>query len=174
MSGFCQKLSTLSLIHDFLALSLKETLLSASELKRVRQMLADAEAAGAAGDPGPGDAMMCWRILRGKRILSTEKFVNDKRSRFRFLGIIVGCTPIDKLFSTFYEAEQYARERTAAMAPVGLLESMVDDKEGILLRTHRALAWYVFDGVSPFTFISSMASNLQSVGQDACRSLRAL
>ena len=159
---------------------MRGTLLTPPELKRIRQQIADAEAgdvAMAAGPnhvPGPADAEQCWRILRGKRTLAAEQFLGDRRTRMRLLGIIVGSAPIDKLFGTFFECEQYAKERTAAQPPVGLLESMVDPS-GILHRVHRELAQYILDTVSsPFVFISSMSARLEVAAREHCRSLRAL
>ena len=131
-------------------------------------------AVGANNVPGPADDQQCWRILKGKRTLAAEQFLGDRRTRIRFLGIIVGSTPIDKLFGTFFECEQFAKERTAVQPPVGLLESMVDPS-GILHRVHRELAQYVLDRASsPFSYISSMSARLDVAAREHCRSLRAL
>ena len=127
---------------------------------RLRKLVQQADAAQPGIDQaGPADAMDCWRILRGRRILKTEQFISNPQTSLHLLGVIVGSVPLDMLFNTFFDAEAYAKERAPTDPIVGLLEAMAD-KEGILHDVHVGLAAPVLEEPSAFDFVEPLCATL--------------
>ena len=177
MSSCCVKLGPLSLVHNILKSGLQETLLNPGELQRLRVMVQKAQADGAAGNANHGfdDAMQCWRLLRGKRTLRMEEFVNDPKTQLHYLGILIGTLPLDRMFNSFFDAEKYARERSPSDADVDMLEAMVAE-DGLLYEVHAALALPVLAeaDASEFSFVQPLCDAIHVEAGVYCRQLRGL
>jgi hypothetical protein len=99
------------LIHGSLPQAFGRTLASAPELKRIRQMIDDGDERIAAMDQeGAIQAdPLAFAILRGKRIVGAASFFQRSDCSFLMLSHMVAAAPVDKLFSTFFEAEAFAK-----------------------------------------------------------------
>ena len=101
----------------------------------------------------PYEDPQAFRVLRGRRILGAADFLNHPDTPFTLLAFLMASQPIDKLFTTLFEAEAYARTEggiadEGRRGQVGLLQSMVAS-DGLLYKTHRMLADTVFEIESP-------------------------
>ena len=139
------------LIHNGLRTAFERTLATKTELERLQQVL-DQYAAQVAGadlnNVVPGTCPQAFRALHGKRIMGVHAWMREPGSYFNLLTFLVASAPIDKLFSTFFECEQFAmtkggRAGLEARGRTGLLQSLVHP-EGILLDVHRMLAQPLF------------------------------
>ena len=143
------------LIHDVLSQAFARSLASRAELARLQQLIADdlaQQAAADAADVQHGDAN-AFRVLRGKRVMDANVLLQHRDTAFVLLGFAVASVPIDKLFHTFFESEQFAktsggRSGNVEREPVGLMQALVS-RTGILRDVHQMLAAPLFAPDSP-------------------------
>ena len=190
LSRVSTKLGLPVLVHGFVKHALKSTLLTPAELSRVRRnvqkgVAADAAAedartaAAAAGLPAPpqnvdhNDTAEAWRILTGKRTLSTNNFMTDPRTPLRFFGILASAIALDVMFASMADAEAWASDRVGVPgAPhVGLLQSLVAD-DGLTAWVHRQLGQLLLASDSVFLFLTDMCDRLNACPKKCCRELR--
>ena len=158
--------------HSVMKHGLGHSLCSASELRKQRRVVQEMEKAVANG-ASANDVTGHYRLVRGKRVLSTHDFVKDPASQCKVLAIVVGTVPLDKLFHTLLDGESYAMERSSRDAPVNLLQRMVsEDGDGILKDVHEQLASPVFDAGSILHSVADVTSGLDADSQAGARSIR--
>ena len=138
------------LIHNGLRTAFERTLATKTELQRLQQVIDtySAQVAGADLNVAPVSSSQSFRALHGKRILGVHAWMREPESYFNLLSFLVASAPIDKLFSTFFECEQFAmtnggRAGLESRGRTGLLQSLVHP-EGVLLDVHRMLAQPLF------------------------------
>ena len=121
---------------------------------------------GAVSDPA------AFRALRGKRIMGVNDWLDNRDSTPTLLSFLVGSVAVDKLFSTFFECEEFAKSRggrrsrdTAAgdddaadagddlRGRTGLLQSLVNET-GILYQVHVMMCEPLFSTKSPLLLLS--------------------
>jgi hypothetical protein len=162
------------LIHGSLSKAFTQTLATNTELARLGALVAGHDEQVAAADAGAvqHDDPQAFRVLRGKRILGAAEFLQHPDTAFSLLAFLVASQPIDKLFSTFFEAEEFARREGGDRAEgrrgkVGLLQSMVAE-DGILHQVHCMLAQPVCQADSPIYLM------LRLVPDDTARTLKGM
>ena len=155
ISNCVSRLTPGVLIHDVLGQAFARSLASQAELARLQQVIADDLAQQVAADAAAEqhcDAN-AFRVLRGKRVVDAHAFLRHADTPFLLLSFAVASIPIDKLFNTFFESEQFAkteggRSGNVEREPVGLMQELVS-RTGILRDVHRMLAEPLFAPDSP-------------------------
>ena len=132
------------LCHGVLPKAFARTLAGNAEIARLKDLVQQhVDAVGAADAEGiPHVDPNAFRVLRGKRIIGAAEFMQDQDTPFNLIAFLVASLPVDKLFATFFEAEEYARSDVRQgdhRGRVGLLESMVSE-DGLLRKVHVMLA----------------------------------
>ena len=150
---------------------LGHSLCSASELRKQRRVVQQMEEAVANGGAA-NDVSAHYRLVRGKRIISTHDFVKSPSSQCKMLSILVGTVPLDKLFHTLLDGEKYALERSSGDHPVNLLQRMVrEDGDGILKDVHEQLASSVFDADSVLHRVADVTAGLDADSKAGARTV---
>ena len=158
------------LVHNALGRAFKQTLASPAELQRLKQVVQDhadqvaqAEIDGAAvSDPA------AFRALRGKRMMGVNEWLDTRDSIPTLLSFLVGSVAVDKLFSTFFECEEFAKDKgwrrsrddvagddagEDLRGRTGLLQSLVNET-GILHQVHVMMCEPLFSADSPLLMLN--------------------
>ena len=152
------KVSPALMIHGSMKKAFERTLATQAELQRMRAFI-QAQADLIAGADLQGQPVVdanAFRVLRGKRVLGVHEWLQKEDSRFHVLSFLIGSVPIDKLFSTIFECEEYGMSlgRGDTDGPlkrgrIGFMQSLVSPT-GISHQVHAMFADLIFSDASPF------------------------
>ena len=126
------------LVHNVTGTGFKASLATPGEVRRIEKEMAQDMVQPAAAD-NVVDMQRAWRLLSGKRTMGCDKFFSAEDTPFTVLGLLVGSVPVDKLFHTWFECEEFAKKcgaRRTKRGQVCLLQSLTS-KDGILMMSHR-------------------------------------
>ena len=121
-------------VHNVVGESFKAILASPAEVRLIEKEMPQSSEQPQGAD-NVVDVQRAWRLLTGKQMLDCNKFFLAENRPFVVPGLLAGSVPVDKLFHTWFECEEFAKKcgaRRSKRGLVGVLQSLTST-DGILI-----------------------------------------